>query len=241
MFLHGLLRADGGSRGSLLAGEVSRPLVFLITAWPASVDTFFLSDFPFCFHTTDVLFLCSELAFKVSLCRRPLCHTKGKQNTSLTCFTSASLADFLYFPESLDRCVFVICWHHPEKIWPMQSQCTTFRSLCGWLWRPLFGLVLRAPFSLLFCLALLCSAFLNTQGSFFVIVPADECLTVPSSGGFETGWTNDLSSFVLHLKGAGYNAYCQEKWFVWSTSSSYLCLLYQWGHFRTCLLVKLSA
>lgn len=44
------------------------------------------------------------------------------------------------------------------------------------------------PFSLLFCLALLCSAFLNTQGSFFlVIVPADECLTVPSSGGFETG------------------------------------------------------
>lgn len=47
MFSHGLWRGDSGCHDSSLAGEVSGPQVFLITAWPSWADTFLLSDFFF--------------------------------------------------------------------------------------------------------------------------------------------------------------------------------------------------
>lgn len=94
-----------------------------------------------------------------------------------------------------------LCRHQP-----MLSQCLTHREVCGGVFGDLCSVLsLGGPFSLslpfLLCIALLCSAFLNAQTLFFIIVPADECLVILSSGGFETGWTNDLSSFVPSLKG----------------------------------------
>lgn len=63
VFLDGLWRGDSGCHGSSMAREVSRPLVFLITAWPAWADTFLLSDFPFYHHTFKILCLWFKWTF----------------------------------------------------------------------------------------------------------------------------------------------------------------------------------
>lgn len=58
VFLDGLWKVDSGCRGSSLAGEVSRPLLFLIKAWPGTANTFLLSDFSFLFwHLKHLLSL----------------------------------------------------------------------------------------------------------------------------------------------------------------------------------------
>lgn len=86
---------------------------------------------------------------------------------------------------------------------PMLSVSDSQQSLCGCLLRPLLSLGLGAPFFSLqfYFFALHCSVLHFWTQSFFVIVPADECLAILSSEGLKTGWTNDLGSFVPSLKG----------------------------------------
>lgn len=215
MFLDGLWRGDSGCHGSSLAGEVSRPLVFLITAWPAWADTFLQCAFPFCFHTFNILCLWSKWTLKVSLFMQK---TALSPTGCTRMFIVLLLFSLLwYFSKSFDGCVFVI-YRHLSMQTPAHAVTVSDsqRRLCGCLWGPLFSLGLGAPFSLLYpalhCTVVFCLS--EHRDSFFVIVPADECLAILSSGGFATGWTNDLSSFVLSLKRTGDSAYCKEEQFT---------------------------
>lgn len=121
---------------------------------------------------------------------------------------------------------------------PTQTHAVTvsdsMKSLCGCLWRPLFSLGHGAPLSVLYrYLSLFCIsehrdslALTLSPPFFFAIVPMDECLTISCSGGFETGWTNDLASFVPGLKGTGNGAHWRKEHFVQSAPSSYVQLLF---------------
>lgn len=198
MFLDGLWRGDSGCHGSSLAGEVSRPHVCLITAWPPRADTFLLSDF-----------------FPFSL------HTFATPNGHLNCPFYA-----IPSPRGCAKCqlfitqLYLICCDIFQGFWglcfshllpspvqtPAHAVTDSQKRLCGCLLRPLFSLGFGGgpPFSLSSILlrhAPLRSAFLNTETLLFVIVPSDECLAILWSGGFGRGWTNDLGSFVPNLKG----------------------------------------
>lgn len=74
---------------------------------------------------------------------------------------------------------------------PMLSHCLTLREVCVGVFGDFCSVLgLGAPFSLLYptllCAALFCLSE-HRDSFFFVIVPADECLAISSSGGFETG------------------------------------------------------
>lgn len=195
MFLDGLWRVDSGCRGSSLAGEVSRPLLFLIEAWPGPANTFLMSDFLFCFGTLNIFCPCLNKHLKCP------CHPWDVRGTSDS-LHNFSLVNFDIFQEFGGLCFSHLspsfyadtnpCCH---SVWLTEKsvRVSLETSVQSWAWG-----ALSLPLPFLLCTALLCLS--ERTDSFFVIVPADECLAILSSGGFETDWTNDLSSFVPSLK-----------------------------------------
>lgn len=161
MFLDGLWRGDSGCHDSSLAGEVSRPLLFLITAWTAWADTFLLSDFPFCFN---ILCLWSKGALYVFLfMQKTTLSPIGYRKYLL--FIALLLSSWLwYFSRNIE------CFSHlpPSRYADTSPCCHRVWLSEKSVWSPLFSLGLRGPFlSPLSYSALLCSAFLNTETLFF--------------------------------------------------------------------------
>ena len=81
-----------------------------------------------------------------------------------------------------------------------------------------------------------------TQRLFFLfaIVSVDECLAIFSSGGFETGRTNDLGSFVPGLKGRGNGAYCKEEQLSGECSLFIYMSYFRFSFSRSFFYLKLS-
>lgn len=88
------------------------------------------------------------------------------------------------------------------------------KSVWEFVETPLKAWTLGSFLSTLTPSALLSSAYLNTETLFFplffIIVASVESVAVLSSGRFERVWTNDLSSFVMCLKGMEYKCLLQR-------------------------------
>lgn len=169
VFSDGLWREDSGGVGSSLAGEVSRPQVFLITAWPAWADTFLQLIFrPVFLLTTSFFNLDDHSVSRFYAVDSSVNLWKCKLQIVHNCI---SFLWFFLFPLAVLRVVLF----SSVAIFPCRHQATlsqwlTLREVCvGVCWDLWSVWSCGAPFlsSILLYSIFLCSASLNTGTLFF--------------------------------------------------------------------------